>query len=109
MPFPDLAKQHASFIAAHVFGETIKYKPGGAAIWQSMQAIVTRRNPDPFGAVLANRVDVFVSRADVPEPRVGEDMIQLPVDQDFGEALASYRVEEILSESAGGYDLRAIK
>lgn len=108
MAFPDLAKKHSTFIAAHGPTETIEYRPMGHALWDSVSAKVTRNPLSPLGEALTNTIDVFVSRAAVLEPNVLGDTVRLPGE----EGKPQYVVTEILGEwstSQGHWLLRCTK
>lgn len=66
----------------------------GAAIWQSFSAKVTRNPVDALGQVLVNRLDVYLSRQDVPNVNLMSDLVRLPGE----EGKPQYRVEELLSD-----------
>lgn len=101
MSFADLAKLHASAIAEGPTGEEIEYLPYPSAAWQSLWACVTRDPADEFGNGLANRIRVFISRADLAAVTVQKDRVRLAAA--VGELPSEFGVSQIITGRHPGH------
>lgn len=101
----EFAKAHASAIVGGPFGETIRYRSFPNKIQTIIRARVSRGSPvASAGPFLENQIEVFVSKADVPEAMLGKDEVQLEPKK-LGEPGSIYVVTDVLSETAGSWHL----
>jgi hypothetical protein len=108
--FADLQKANATFIANHALGEAIEYRAAGRALWSPLKAMVTRNPVDAIGQVLANTIELVVSRTDVVKVTIGQDEFRLLADKPAGGGTNPvYRVSEVLTRGSGLYQLRCVK
>lgn len=109
MSFEAFAQQCAGFIVGGPTSEEIGYRAAGALDFPTRNAVVDRQPVEPTGGVLRNQVHVFLSKADVPKVRLGEDHIRLPKDNELGQPPPEYVVESVLSQSAGWWTLLCVR
>ena len=109
MAFFDLQKTHATF-ATTLLGIPVEYRPHGAATWTTINARVKPAR-DEFGNLIANAIDIAVSKAFVALAHEGHDLFRLPHEKTPGEWWPVYRLRDIrdLDKSSGFYHLHCVQ
>ncbi len=110
MAFADLQKQHATFVTSHVLGRQVEYRPHGKPTWTSFQARV-KPGRDGLGQVIANAIDIEVSKEFVTAASLGHDLFRIPDEKIPGEWWPVYRLTEIreLDKQSGFYHLHCVQ
>ena len=104
MAFADVAKAHAQYVTDHVRGESVTYYHGGTGLSETLSAVVDRRPANITGEVLANVIDVFISKGDLSVVVVDSDRITIT-----GEHAGIYQVMLVISHESGHWLLRAMR
>lgn len=95
----DLAKKVSTFVANHIFGESIDYRAWPAPTWATIRAVVDRHPIDEVGQFLRNTAIVTVSKDAVAGWSITKDEIILTEDQRPHEQPPSYTVMSVKDDA----------